>query len=56
MVHREVWRAATGGERRIRFLHLECLEKRLGRLLTLSDFVEAPINNAIRWAWKRSSR
>ena len=30
-------------------LHLECLERRLGRPLTLADFTAAPVNNVLRF-------
>jgi len=30
-----------------------CVEKRIGRDLTLDDFVDAPVNLIVRWAWAR---
>jgi hypothetical protein len=40
------------------YLCLSCLEKRLGRRLKIEDFDDAPINNAIRFAYQlgRESR
>lgn len=65
MVTSEVWRAATRGLDTTRaareakgvrgvYLCLSCLESRVGRPIVLGDFVEAPINDGIRWAWARS--
>lgn len=51
----DVWES-LGLSRHDGRLHLECVERRLGRLLTLDDFSEAPINNAIRWAANRFRR
>lgn len=51
MVTDTVW--AQCGLRHEDNLHLSCLEERLGRRLTLEDFVEVPANEAIRWAWAR---
>jgi len=58
MVHDHVWRLATDkdvqeGNKRAYFLHLDCLERRIGRYITLEDFTNAPINNVIRWAFER---
>jgi hypothetical protein len=51
MVEREVWEQAWGkrpdewGPRSTRgILCIECLERRIGRTLTLYDFTNAPIN------------
>lgn len=52
MVENSVWREA--GAHRFELLHLECLEKRLGRPLTIEDFTPAPINHSIRWALRRA--
>lgn len=45
---REVWKA-TGLERFDGVLHLACVEKRIGRRLTLEDFTDAPLNDQVRW-------
>ena len=50
MVCDEVWKAA--GMDYKGFLHLPCLEKRLGRPLALADFTDVPINDNIRFAYK----
>lgn len=44
MVQFEIWRQLTSPEERRRFLCVKCLEKRLGRRLIKSDFLDAPIN------------
>jgi hypothetical protein len=55
MLRDDVWQATglrtgSGGG----FLHLACVEKRLGRLLTLDDFrTESLANSTVRWAWAR---
>ncbi len=41
MVNNALWRKAKLGDR---FLCLACLERRLGRALTVKDFIKAPIN------------
>lgn len=51
MVHDEIWR--TVAPNRGGHLHLECVEKRLGRKLEIGDFTPAPINHAIRFGWTR---
>jgi hypothetical protein len=52
MVRNEVW-AAAGMSHGV--LHLRCLEKRLGRDLTLDDFMDSPANAAIRFGWRMCS-
>lgn len=47
MVHDAVWASAGMGE--VGVLHLRCLEKRLGRALTLADLDDSRINNAQRY-------
>jgi len=62
MVHNELWRAAVpdvaqryaakaaqGLPKRGLYLHLRCLEERIGRPLTIDDLTPAPINDAIRY-------
>lgn len=49
MVTNEVWQAAGMAEGRGGFLHLVCLERRLGRPLSLGDFPDLTINNAVRY-------
>lgn len=51
MVHNAVWTAA-GMEKG--FLHLPCLERRLGRTLSADDFPRYVINKAILFAFERS--
>jgi len=53
MVHDEVWQEATEPEERRGLLHLDCLERRLGRQLTKADFKGVPANSAIFWAMER---
>lgn len=43
MVTHAVWREAQG-DKETHFLCIECLELRLGRLLTSSDFSNVPLN------------
>lgn len=60
VVHKEVWETAEL-DYHDGVIHLPCLEKRLGRALTLEDFIEPigkksqgqSINDAIRWAYQR---
>ncbi len=54
MVHDAVWEKAGMGHRG--FLHLKCLERRLGRKLVLEDFTTFPINNSIRFAYAMGKR
>lgn len=51
MAREKVWHAAiehSPDKRAIRYLCLHCLERRLGRPLTIDDFTSAPINDGIR--------
>ncbi len=54
MVSTEVWLSVmpdhTGD------LHFACLEKKLGRLLTIDDFPNCPANNTIRFGFKLGRR
>jgi hypothetical protein len=52
MVHNSVWGAA-GMEMESGMLCIGCLEERLGRQLTSSDFIDAPINTE---RYRRSER
>jgi len=51
MVKNSIWNES--GSKRGEVLHLRCLEKRLGRLLTVEDFTEVPCNSLIFWAFER---
>ncbi len=57
MLKDEVWKL-TG----LRFgpgggvLHLPCVEKRIGRSLTIDDFAPYSVNDALRWALTRKIR
>jgi len=55
MVHKDIWREAGMPFNR-GFLCPCCLEKRLGRLLTLDDFPDAPINEGIRFGYRLAKR
>jgi hypothetical protein len=52
MVHGALWRKAKmhsdGG-----FLCIGCLERRLGRMLTVNDFTTAPVNDPDPWDTER---
>ena len=54
MVKRAVWQHALALGRGM--LCIGCLERRLGRTLTASDFIDAPINNLRPPRWKISDR
>jgi hypothetical protein len=47
MLTDEAWTAATGGDEKIHYLCIACVRKRLGRQLTIGDFVNFPINEPI---------
>lgn len=48
MVKDKVWKqVATSG-----FLHLACLEKLLGRPLTIKDFRDLPVNDSIFFGYR----
>lgn len=51
MVWPQVWAAARVADRR--FLHIACLEARLGRPLTAADFTTAPVNQPHPWNTQR---
>lgn len=53
MVKSSTWEESASKSNEV--LHLECLEKRLGRGLTIEDFIEAPINETFRFAYKRGT-
>jgi hypothetical protein len=46
----EVW-ALTGLDSKGGRLHLKCVEKRIGRKLTLEDFSNFPVNEGIRFGF-----
>jgi hypothetical protein len=50
MVHDALWQKA---KMRTGFLCIGCLERRLGRVLTVNDFTTAPINNPDLWDTER---
>lgn len=54
MVNDEVWAAADMKKRG--FLHLNCLELRLGRNLEIEDFTAWPVNNDIRFGYIMGKR
>jgi len=53
MVQKEIWELATTVDERKGKLHFACLEKRLGRQLTSTDLIVAPINNVASLLLKR---
>lgn len=53
-VHDDLWRSAYGSSQ-AGFAHIRCLEKKLGRKLTVSDFKNALVNAALLWAFERAS-
>lgn len=54
MVHDDLWTSAVEDVKEL--LHAECLEKRLGRPLTLNDFTTAPINEMEGFVPRRALR
>lgn len=56
MVNDEVWREAMPRNKR-GFLHLPCLEKKLGWRLTVDDFPpELPINEVLLFGYRLTKR
>ena len=53
MVRDSVWQAANMADG---FLHLRCLEHRLGRKLVVGDFTDAPINNELKFGYELGRR
>jgi ribosomal protein L33 len=57
MVHNYVWeRAKKDKEEKLHFLHFHCLEKRLGRELTMADFPTYGVNSGIRFGFSLAKR
>lgn len=48
MVHSHIWNKANRLNRR-GMLCIGCLERRLGRMLTASDFTDCPLNKKPKW-------
>ena len=48
MVHDHIWAEAGMGKKG--YLHLDCLEYRLGRFLKFTDFPDIPVNRGILFA------
>lgn len=51
MVLAKVWKRVMPSDEG--HLHLECLEKKLGRALTQADFTKAPVNDGVRFGFLR---
>lgn len=54
MVHDAVWKSVVSSG--TGHLHLSCLEQELGRKLTIDDFIDAPVNDVIRFGYGLTSR
>lgn len=50
MVHDDLWLSAMPDKKG--FLHLHCLEQRLGREIEFADFTSAQINEEIRYGYR----
>ena len=56
MVNNSVWCTEAKLHAMRGYLHIACLEKRIGRKLTLGDFTDTTINAALREGWRIGRR